>query len=193
MFDRIASESVVAWYKRLMAREDWARAALAPYAGRTARFAAGLLTVSLAVEEGGALAVGSAAPSVTITLDPQALAGALFDPGAVRRNMKIEGDAEFAQALTDVLSRLRPDPAEDLARFLGDAPAQRLVDTVSKAMAELRDTAQRLARQGADYFVVEQALVLGQQEFARFTSEVAELEQRLERLEARLGAGSGPR
>jgi ubiquinone biosynthesis protein UbiJ len=193
MFDRIASESVVAWYKRLMAREDWARAALAPYAGRSARFATGLLSVDLAVVEGGGLAVGGATPNVTITLDPQTLAGALFDPAAVRRNMKIEGDAEFAQALTDVLSRLRPDPAEDLARLFGDAPAQRMVDTVSKAMAELRDSAQRLARQGAEFFVSEQALVIGQQEFGRFKSEVAELQERLDRLEGRLGAGSGPR
>jgi ubiquinone biosynthesis protein UbiJ len=191
MLDRIASESVVAWYRRLLAREDWARAALAPYAGRTARFEAGLLAVSLAVVEGGGLAVGGAVPSVTITLEPQSLAGALFDPAAVRRKMRIDGDTEFAQALTDVLARLRPDPAEDLSRFLGDAPAQRLVDAVNAAMAELRDTAQRLARQGADYLVAEQPMILGRQEFVAFTREVAQLQERLDRLEAR-GAARRP-
>jgi len=191
MLDRLASESVVAWYRRLLAREEWARNALAPYAGRTALFQTGLLSVCLAVEAGGNLATGSAPASVTITLEPQALAGALFDPAAARRRMRIDGDAEFAQALTDVLSRLRPDPAEDLSRLLGDAPAQRLVDTVNAAMAELRDTAQRLARQGADFLVAEQAMILGRQEFVAFAHEVAQLHERLDRLEVPGAAGRG--
>ncbi len=188
MLDRLASESVVAWYRRLLEREDWARTALAPYAGRTARFDAGLVSVFLAIEAGGRLAVGSGTPSVTITLEPQALAGSLFDPGAVLRKLRMDGDVEFAQALTDVLSKLRPDPAEDLARYVGDAPAQRLVDTVSAAIAQMRDSAQRLARQGADYLVVEQPMLLGKQEFARFSQELAELQDRLDRLEAKVNA-----
>lgn len=193
MLDRIASESVAAWYQRLMARESWAAQALAPYAGRTARFEAGLVAVTLAVQEGGRLAAGSGGPSVTITLDPQALAGSLFDPDAIRRKMKVDGDAQFAQALTEVLARLRPDPAEDLARWLGDAPAQRLVDAASRAMAELRDSAQRLARQGADYFVAENPMVLGRQEFERFKQDVCELQQRLDRLEAKASGVPGSR
>ena len=128
---------------------------------------------------------------LTLGNNTQALAGAFFDAAAVRRKMRIDGDAEFAQALTDVLSRLRPDPAEDIARVLGDAPAQRLVDTVSAALAELRDTAQRLARQGADYFVAEQPLVLGRQEFLAFARQVGELQERLDRLEARCAAPRG--
>jgi ubiquinone biosynthesis protein UbiJ len=195
MLERLASESAVAWYQRLLAREDWARAALSPYAGRTARFVASPLSVSLAVVEGGRLAVGKEATSVTITLDAQALAGSFFDPGAIRRKLRVDGDTEFAQALTDVLAKLRPDPAEDLSRILGDAPAQRLVDTVSAAMAQLRDTAQRLARQGADYFVAENPMVLGKQEFARFCQELVELQDRLDRLESRIepkGANAAP-
>ena len=188
MFDRLASESVVAWYRRLLAREEGARAALAPYAGRAARFEAGLATVFLAVETGGDLAVGSGEPSVTITLEPQALVGSFFEPGAVLRKMRMDGDVEFAQVLTDVLSKLRPDPAEDLARFLGDAPAQRLVDTVNAAMNQVRDSAQRMARQGADYLVAENPMLLGKQELARFAQELAELQDRLERLEAKVNA-----
>jgi ubiquinone biosynthesis protein UbiJ len=190
MLDRLASESVAAWYQRLLAREAWARAALEPYAGRTARFETGLLAVALTVESGGRLVAGSAAPDVTIALDPQALAGALFEPGAILRRLRVDGDAGFAQALTEVLSRLRPDPAEDLARLFGDAPAQRLVDTISRALGQLQEAAQRLARQGADYFVAEQALVLGRQEFAEFCARLAELQLRLDGLEARMDAGA---
>jgi ubiquinone biosynthesis protein UbiJ len=186
MLDRLASESVVAWYRRLLAREDSARAALLPYAGRTARFEAGLLSVCLAVEADGNLGVASATPDVTISLDPAALAGAWLDPGAVSRRMKIDGDAQFAQALTEVLGRLRPDPAEDLSRLLGDAPAQRMVDAANAAMAQLREAAQRLAQQGADYLVAERPVVLGKQEFGRFCAELAQLQERLGRLEAEI-------
>lgn len=193
MLDRLASESVVAWYGRLLAREDAARAALAPYAGRSARFEAGLVNVFLAVAAGGRLAAGSGTPSVTITLDPQVLADALLDPGAVLRRMRVEGDAEFARALTEVLSRLKPDPAEDLARIIGDAPAQRLVDSVHAAMERMRDSAQRLARQGADFLVAEHPALLGKQEFSRFTGELAELQARLERLQARAAAATADR
>jgi len=184
MLDRLASESVVAWYRHLLAREDSARAALAPYAGRVARFEAGLLTVSLAGQADGSLAAADGTPDVTVTLDPATLAGAWFDAGAVRRKMRIDGDTQFAQTLTEVLSRLRPDPAEDLSRLLGDAPAQRLVDAVGAALRQARDSAERLARQGAEFLSAEWPLVLGKAEFARFTQDVAELQERLGRVEA---------
>lgn len=189
MLDRIASESAAAWYRRLLAREAWAREALEPYAGRTARFEAGIATLSLRVDSGGGLAAGTAAPDVTITLEPDALVASLFEPGALLRKMRIEGDAQFAQVLTDVLTRLRPDPAEDLSRWLGDATAQRLVNTVNAALHALADAAQRLAHQGADYFVAENPMVLGRQEYDRFARDLAQLLVRLDRLEARLGAG----
>jgi ubiquinone biosynthesis protein UbiJ len=191
MFDRLAAESVVAWYRRLLAREDWARAALAPYAGRSARFESGPLAVCVVVEAGGGLAVASGVASVTVTLDPQVLAGSLFAPDSARRRMRIEGDAEFAQALTDVLAKLRPDPAEDLARLLGDAPAQRIVDAAGAALREMRDAAQRLARHGAEYFVAENPMLLGRQEFAGFVADVAQLRACLDGLEKRLEAAAG--
>lgn len=200
VFDRLCTESVVAWYNRLLAREDWARAALAPYAGRTARIDAGLASVLLAVTPGGTLAVGGrspgvtpdATPSVTITLEPRNILGSLFNPAAapdkMRENLHMEGDAVFAQTLIDVLSKLRPDPAEDLARLVGDAPAERIVGAVNAAIAQLRETAERVARHGADYLVAENPMLLGKQEFEQFGKDVAALQTRLELLEQRIDA-----
>jgi ubiquinone biosynthesis protein UbiJ len=189
VLDRIASESAAAWYRRLQTREGWAREALEGYAGKTARFEAGLLALSLCVESGGWLAAGSAAPDVTITIEPEALMASLFDAQAVLRKMRIEGDAQFARGLTEVLTRLRPDPAEDLSRWLGDAGAQRLVAAVHAGLQALGDAAQRLARQGADYFAAENPMLVGRQEFARYVQELAQLLVRLDRLEAKVGAG----
>ena len=190
MLDRFATESVVAWYNRLLAREAWARAALAPYAGRSARIDAGLLSVFLAVLPGGTLAAASGSPSVTITMEPQALAGSLFDPGAALRKMRMDGDVAFAQDLTGVLQKLRPDPAEELSRFVGDAAAERIVGAINAAMTQLRDTAQRAARQGADYLVAENPMLLGKQEWEQFCKELAALQTRLDLLEGRISACS---
>ncbi len=192
MLDAFATQTVVAWYNHLLQREDWARAALAAHAGRSARIDAGLAAVFLAVTSAGTLAAGSGEPSVAIRLDPAAFPGALFDPAAARRNLLIEGDAAFAQALTDVLQKLRPDPAEDLARWIGDAPAQRLVGTLQAALDQLGDAARRAARQGADYLVAENPLVLGRQEFDAFGQALAELATRIDALAARIAALAPP-
>ena len=205
MIDQFASQSVVAWYNHLLAREQWARDALAPYAGRAARIDTGLVSLHLLITAEGTLAVAGAdtaeLPSVTLSLEPQAIAGSLFDPAAflnpavamekLRAQVRIQGDAAFAQTLTDVLARLRPEPAEDLARFLGDAPAERIVAAFRTVLAQMREAAQRLARQGADFVVAENPLVVGRQEFERFTRDVADLRAALERLEQRTGAMAG--
>jgi ubiquinone biosynthesis protein UbiJ len=196
MLEHLATASVVGWYNHLLAREAWARAALSVHAGRSARIDAGPISVFVAVVADGSLAAGSGTPSVTIVLDPQALAGSLLDPGAARRNMRIEGDADFAQALTDVLARLRPDPAEDLARFVGDAPAERIVGAVRAALEQLRDTARRAVRQGADYFVAENPMLVGRLEWDAHVRELDALRARLGSLEERIAAlppGTAPR
>jgi len=162
--------------------------ALAQYAGRTARIEIALSNVFLAVTPGGTLQAASGTPSVTITVDPQVIASSLFDPSFALRKLRMEGDVAFAQALTDVLQKLKPDPAEELSRFIGDAPAERIVRTVSSAMEAIRDAAQRAARQGADYLAGENPMLLGRQEWERFGSELATLQGRLDRLEARINA-----
>ncbi len=188
MLDRFATESLVAWYNRLLLREDWARAALAPYANRTARIDAGLVSLFVGVVPGGTLAPGTGTPSVIITLEPQTLANSLFTPAALRSKVKMEGDAEFAQVFTDVLQKLRPDPAEDLSRIIGDAPAERIVGAVSAGFTQLRESAQRAARLGADFLVAENPLLVGAQEWARFLEELNAVQQRLGALEERIGA-----
>ena len=188
MLNRIPTESVVGWYNRLMRREDWARVTLRAYAGRSARIEAGLASVFLRIEPDGMLAPAEGVPSVTITLDPASLARAWMDPAGIKSNMKMNGDVAFAQVLTDVLSRLRPDPAEDLAKLLGDAPAERIAGLFRDAFSHMRDTAESLTRQGADYLVAENPMLLGRQEWESFRSEVDSLQSRLAALEERIDA-----
>ena len=84
-------------------------------------------------------------------LDLAALPLALGDPQAALRNVSLKGDADFAQALAFVLQNLRPEPEEELSRFVGDAAAQRIVGL-------LRAERIALARAGRAHARFERAL-----------------------------------
>ncbi len=190
--DRLAADAAVTLLNRALAHEAWARDRLAPFAGRSARIEAGPFGVALAVAEGGTLAVASGETSVTIALPASALPALLLDPAAAMRNVRLSGDAEFAQALSFVLTNLKPDPEEELSRWVGDAAAVRIVDTVKLMLAQLRVGGERLARTTADYFVAENPLLAARGEVdeygravGRLRDDVARLEKRIELLERR--------
>lgn len=186
MLDQIASQAVHAVLNRLLAREPWAREKLAPFAGRAARFELGPLALTLAVREGGVVGASEAPPDVTISLDPAVAPAALFEPAAALRNVRLAGDAEFAQALSFVLQNLRPEPEEELARFVGDAAAVRIMDALRAAAAQLREGSQRLAASAADYFVAENPMLAARAEVETFSREVNALRDAVERLDKRI-------
>lgn len=186
MIDQLASGAAIALLNRLLAREAWAREKLAPYAGRIARIEALPFVLDLAVAEGGTFTAAQGEPSVTVTVDGAALPQALVDPQAVLRNVRLAGDAEFAQALSQVLQNLRPEPEEELARFVGDAAAVRIVGFLRAALARAQDNAERLARAAADYFVAENPMLAARGEVEDFSREVARMRDDVERLAKRI-------
>jgi ubiquinone biosynthesis protein UbiJ len=186
MIDQLASGAAVALLNRLLARETWARDRLAPYAGRIARIEAPPFVLSLAVAEGGTFTTAQGEASVTVTVDGATLPQALVDPQAVLRNVRLAGDAEFAQALSQVLQNLRPEPEEELARFVGDAAAVRIVGFLRAALTQAQDNAERLARTAADYFVAENPMLAARDDVERFSREVARLRDDVERLAKRI-------
>lgn len=186
MIDQLASGAAIAALNRLLAREAWAREKLAPFAGRVARIEALPFVLTLAVAEGGSFASAQGEPSVTISVDVANFPAALLDPPAALRNLRLAGDAEFAQALSQVLQNLRPEPEEELARFVGDAAAVRIVGFLRAVFAQAQDNAERLARTAADYFVAENPLLAARAEVDDFSREVARLRDDVERLAKRI-------
>lgn len=186
MLDRFASDAAIALLNRLLARERWARERLEPFAGRGARIECGPFAVQLGVRAGGALEATGGPPDVTISMDPAALPQALLEPRAIMRNVRLDGDAEFAQALSYVLQNLRPEPEEELSRFVGDAVAQRIVGFVRVALAQAQEAGTRLAGAAADYFVAENPLLVGRDEADAFARDVAALRDDIERLAKRI-------
>lgn len=186
MLDQIASNAAAAVLNHMLAREPWARAALAPFAGRSACLQAAPFSVQLGIAADGSFSADSGPPTVTIGVDAAALPRVLLEPKAALRNVRLDGDAEFAQALSNVLQKLRPEPEEELARFVGDAAAVRIVSLLRAALAGVRDAGNRLATQTADYLIAENPMLVSRQEMAAFATDIARLRDDLERLAKRI-------
>ncbi len=182
MLDEIASNAAAAVLNRMLAREPWAKAALAPFAGRSARLQALPFSVQLGIVADGGFAVDAGTPTVTLSVDATALPQVLLDAKVPLRNVKLEGDAEFAQTLSNVLQRLRPEPEEELARFIGDAAAVRLVALLRAALAGAREAGSRLTSTTADYLVAENPMLVSRMEMTDFSEQVTRLRDDVERL-----------
>jgi ubiquinone biosynthesis protein UbiJ len=186
VLDQIASSAAAAALNHMLSREPWARAVLSPFAGRSARLQALPFSVQLGIGADGSFVADSGAPTVTLGVDAAALPAVLLDPKAALRNVRLEGDAEFAQTLSSVLQRLRPEPEEELSRFVGDAAAVRIVALLRSALAGAREAGNRLAVQTADYLVAENPLLASRQQMATFAADVARLRDDVERLAKRI-------
>ena len=188
MIDALTSQAAVAVLNRWLAREGWAREKLTPFAGRVARLELPPLAVVFAVTAQGNLTtvLPGGQADVTLTADTAALPTLLVDSKALLRNVKLQGDAEFAQALGSVLQNLKPEPEEDLAPFLGDAAAVRVVAWARAAFAQALDAGQRLSAAAADYLVAENPVLASRQEVDAFVQAVHELRDATERVAAQV-------
>lgn len=186
MLPDLAAGAAVRILNRLLEREASAREQLRPHAGRTAKFEVPPFSVLLGIDQDGRFRVASGTPDVSISVDPLQVPAAVFDPNALMRNVKLAGDADFAQTLSTVLQRLRPEPEEELARFVGDAAAVRIVGLMRAAAATAVDGAGRLARSATDYLVAENPMLVTRTEAEAFARDVSTLRDTVERLEKRL-------
>jgi len=191
VLDQIASSAAAAALNHMLSREPWARAVLAPFAGRSARLQALPFSVQLAIGADGSFSADSGEPAVTVGVDAAALPRLLLEPKAALRNVRLDGDAEFAQALSGVLQKLRPEPEEELSRLVGDAAAVRIVSLLRAALAGAREAGGRLAVQAADYLVVENPMLVSRQDMVSFAADVARLRDDVERLAKRIDLQAG--
>jgi ubiquinone biosynthesis protein UbiJ len=189
MLQELANSAAVSLLKRMLARETWAREKLQPFAGRSARFEASPFSMVLGIADDGGFVETGAEPSVTIEIEVASLPLALTDPSAVMKDVRLSGDAEFAQALAFVLQNLRPEPEEELARYVGDIAAQRIVGFARLSASHWRELAERMLDNTANYFVAEQPMVVARgdvdafnREVDRLRDDVARIEKRIERL-----------
>jgi len=179
----------------LLRREAWARERLARHTGKSLRFLAGPVKVSLSIQSEGLLGPCDPAivPDVTLTLPadklpglPQALRSR--DPADLADVLHVEGDAGLARVVSDMARDLRWDPEEDLARLVGDVAAARLADGGRRAARGMRQAASSVAGNVAEYIADESGMMLSRPAFEEWSARVSRLGARLDSLEARARA-----
>ncbi|MFJ9450770.1 SCP2 domain-containing protein [Herbaspirillum sp. NPDC101397] len=172
----------------LLAQEPWAQAKLIAHRDKTACIDAGVVQLMLTVTGDGFLknADDNAVPAVTIHLKLSDLPLILANRERAVSYVRIEGDADFANAISQLSQSLRWEAEEDLGKVVGDIAATRIVSGAKSIAAAAQTTQKQLAENVAEYFLEEQPMLIRPHVMSEFSSEVVKLRDDLERLSKRI-------
>jgi ubiquinone biosynthesis protein UbiJ len=178
----------VAAINHLLAQEAWARDALALHAGKIALIDTGALALRLMVTSDGMfdVAADDLAPDVTIRLKLADLPLMAQNRERAFSYVKIEGDAEFANAISQLSKGLRWEAEHDLEPFIGPIAARRMASTARDAAAAISSTHRKLAENVAEFLTEEQPMLVKPAEAEAFGSGVARLRDDVDRAAKRL-------
>lgn len=182
------SSPLSAAINHLLAQESWAREKLGRHAGKVACFDAGVAAVRLKVASDGMVQAALADAPVNVTICVK-----LSDLPLIAQNrehafsyVQIEGDADFANTISQLSENLRWEAEHDLSKWIGDIAAKRVVGGVRGALEAAKATQQRFAENLAEFFLDEKPLLVRPQVVADFSADVTKLRDDVERLAKRI-------
>ncbi|MDY0072288.1 MAG: SCP2 sterol-binding domain-containing protein [Thauera sp.] len=185
----------------VLAQNSWARERLAVHAGRNAILSLDpVFRLGFLISADGLLGSWpdgeSELADVQLKLAAAQLPSLLSEgPAAVMNKVRIEGNAEFAEAIGFVFRHLRWDAEEDLARVVGDIGAHRISTGLRSFHHSALDIFQR-GHEGLTEYLVEEARLLTpdvllaeqQSQLIELRDRLGRLQQRIERIERRRGS-----
>jgi ubiquinone biosynthesis protein UbiJ len=110
--------------------------------------------------------------------------GAAREPG--KPAARIRGDAEIANSYRELFMLARPDPEEELSRWIGDFPARRLSQFARDAIQLMRRAGRTAGENIAEYLQEEGRDLVNKTELDEFLRGVDEVRETADRIEARL-------
>jgi len=178
----------VATINHLLAQEAWARSLLARHAGKQACIDAGLVSLRLLVGPYGLLDAGSedGVAAVTIRVKPADLPLIAQDRTRALSYVKIEGDAEFANVISQLANGLRWDAEHDLEKIVGPLGARKLAQGVQRSVTGVNDAGRRLAENLAEFLAEERPVLLRPHQRDAFAADVVRLRDDVERSAKRI-------
>lgn len=179
---------VIASLNHLLAQEPAARRQLAAHAGKLACFDSGRLALRLRVTVDGYCedALASDPASVTVRARLADLPLMLSNPERAFSHVRIDGDADFANTISQLSKTLRWDAAHDLEKVVGPIAATRLVAGAAAAFDAAGQARRKLAENIAEYFLEEQPLLVRPAAVEQFSAGVTRLRDDVERLTKRI-------
>ncbi|WP_306395382.1 ubiquinone biosynthesis accessory factor UbiJ [Telluria beijingensis] len=185
---RVLSLPAVAAINHLLAQEPWARNALARHAGKEACIDAGLAQLRVLVAHDGLLEASQAdtVASVTIRVKPADLPLIAQDRKRALSYVKIEGDAEFANVISQLANGLRWDAEHDLERVVGPLGARRLAGGARSMTQGATEAGRRLAENLAEFLAEERPVLVRPARREAFAGDVVRLRDDVERTAKRI-------
>ncbi len=140
----------------------------------------GLLKASSALEH----------PTLILDISAKALSDLVGSSGNLREQafkaVKITGDADLAQLLGRLAGQVRWEYEEDLARLVGDAPANFAVRQGKKFVSASKAAASDLLSNVIDYVSEEKQVLLNKRDFMIRKIQLNELRDGVDRMEKRI-------
>ena len=179
---------VAATINHLLAQEDWARTELKLHAGKVAVIDASPVALRLRVSPDGMVAAAPADAPANVKISLK-----LSDLPLIAQNrerafsyVQIEGDAEFANAISHLSQSLRWEAEHDLEKLVGPIAAVRVVQGAKAAVAAAQNGQRKLAENVAEYFLEEKPLLIRPVLAEEFGASVVKLRDDVERASKRL-------
>jgi ubiquinone biosynthesis protein UbiJ len=206
------SSLLVATVNHLLAQEAWARDTLMRRAGQVACISVeqlrGRMRLCMRVAKDGMLetAGDGDVPDVTIHVKLSDLPLILQNRDRAFSYVRIDGDAEFANTISQLSKGLRWDAEHDLERVFGPIAATRLAGGARTAVSHAAGASRRLAENVAEFLLEERRVLIRPSSVDAFADEVnrtrddveraakriARLEQTLEQRRAQRSAAAVP-
>ncbi len=179
---------VVAAINHLLAQEAWARDALLLHAGKVALIDTGAAALRLLVTRDGMLAAAGPDQGASVTIRMQ-----LSDLPLIAQNrerafsyVNIEGDAEFANTISQLSKGLRWEAEHDLEQLAGPIAARRIAGGARTLLAAARATHRKLSENVAEYLLDEQPVLVRPAMLEELAGDVSRLRDDVERAAKRL-------
>lgn len=183
------SSTFTQFLNHLLAQESWARAVLQKHAGKLACIDLEVLQIRVRVAADGYVqSVSDMQVQEDVRLNMKLADLPLIAQDSTRAvsYVKIEGDADFAQAISQLSQDLRWEVEDDLSRVVGDIAARRVVSGGRQLAHFVGQTHQKLQENFADYFLEENPMLVRPRAVSAFSDQVNKTRDDVERLMKRL-------
>ncbi len=185
------STPFILFVNHLLAQAPWAAARLHKHAGKTACIDVELFQLRVTIGVDGLLqsaeaASSSSADQVVLRIKPADLALIAQNRERAVSYVKIEGDADFANTLSQLSQDLRWEVEEDLSKLFGDVAAVRLMEAGKNVVESAKRTHQHLQENFAEYFLEENPMLVRPQAVRAFGEQVNKTRDDVERMMKRL-------
>ena len=176
-------------------QNNWSRPYLTLFAGKTVQFDFVLLKADLLILEDGSLSLAgeTAVADATVHIPPSLALRLLAKDEAAKMLIKIDGDTHLATELSKVLQNMRWDIEEDLSHVTGDIAAFKIGEFSKKIFAEMKEQSISAAEMLGEFWQEEKPILAKKRHVEQFNadvdtlkSDVARLEKRLEKFQAKL-------